>query len=165
VLVLVNGKRRHITSLVHVNGTVGRGSTSVDLNAIPASSIERIEVLRDGAAAQYGSDAIAGVVNIVLKSGPQQSIQATTGQAVSSENGRTHRDGEVVQVGGTFGTGLGTGGFLTLSGEFRDRNRTNRAYPDTRQQYFPADDPRNAREPSISSWQGDGDSRETSAAS
>src|SRR5688500_9616148 len=59
VLVLLNGKRRHNTALVHVNGTVGRGSTSVDLNAIPANSIERIEVLRDGAAAQYGSDAIA----------------------------------------------------------------------------------------------------------
>jgi iron complex outermembrane recepter protein len=69
VLVLLNGKRRHNTALVHVNGTVGRGSTSVDLNAIPANAIERIEILRDGAAAQYGSDAIAGVVNIVLKSG------------------------------------------------------------------------------------------------
>jgi hypothetical protein len=61
VLVLVNGKRRHNTALVHVNGTIGRGSTSVDLNAIPATAIERIEVLRDGAAAQYGSDAISAV--------------------------------------------------------------------------------------------------------
>ena len=69
VLVLINGKRRHTTALVHVNGTVGRGSTGVDLNAIPVSAIERIEILRDGAAAQYGSDAIAGVINIVLKSG------------------------------------------------------------------------------------------------
>src|SRR5262249_4688485 len=68
VLVLVNGKRRHTTALVHVNGTMGRGSTGVDLNAIPVSAIERIEILRDGAAAQYGSDAIAGVINIVLKS-------------------------------------------------------------------------------------------------
>ncbi|HET7746673.1 MAG TPA: TonB-dependent receptor plug domain-containing protein, partial [Vicinamibacteria bacterium] len=71
VLVLVNGKRRHTTALVHVNATVGRGSTGVDLNAIPVAAIERVEILREGAAAQYGSDAIAGVMNIVLKSGKQ----------------------------------------------------------------------------------------------
>ena len=69
VLVLINGKRRHQSALVHLNGSIGRGSTGVDLNAIPVSAIERIEVLRDGAAAQYGSDAIAGVINIVLKGG------------------------------------------------------------------------------------------------
>ncbi len=69
VLVLVNGKRRHSTALVHVNNSPSRGDNGVDLNAIPAAAIERIEVLRDGAAAQYGSDAIAGVINIVLKSG------------------------------------------------------------------------------------------------
>ncbi len=68
VLVLVNGKRRHTTALVHVNNSPSRGDTGVDLNAIPAAAIEQIEVLRDGAAAQYGSDAIAGVINIVLKS-------------------------------------------------------------------------------------------------
>ena len=67
-LVLVNGKRRHPTALLNINGSVGRGSAAVDLNMIPAAAIERIEVLRDGAAAQYGSDAIAGVINIVLKS-------------------------------------------------------------------------------------------------
>ena len=67
VLVLLNGKRRHTTALINVNGTVGRGQSAVDLNAIPASMIDRIEILRDGAAAQYGSDAIAGVINIVLK--------------------------------------------------------------------------------------------------
>jgi len=67
VLVLINGKRRHNSSLVNVNGTFGRGSVGTDLNAIPVASIKRIEVLRDGAAAQYGSDAIAGVINIVLK--------------------------------------------------------------------------------------------------
>src|SRR5207244_2894150 len=69
VLVLINGKRRHQTGLIHINSTIGRGSTGVDLNAIPVSAIERIEILRDGAAAQYGSDAIAGVINLVLKSG------------------------------------------------------------------------------------------------
>src|SRR6266581_5898795 len=72
VLVLVNGKRRHSSALVNVNGTFGRGTVGVDLNAIPAAAIERIEVLRDGAAAQYGSDAIAGVINIVLKDQAQR---------------------------------------------------------------------------------------------
>ena len=67
VLVLINGKRRHQSALVNVNGTVNRGTVGTDLNAIPASSIDRVEILRDGAAAQYGSDAIAGVINIVLK--------------------------------------------------------------------------------------------------
>ena len=66
VLVLINGKRRHNSSLVNVNGTFGRGSVGTDLNSIPAAAIKRLEVLRDGAAAQYGSDAIAGVINIVL---------------------------------------------------------------------------------------------------
>ena len=69
VLVLVNGKRRHQSALVHLNSSIGRGSTGVDLNAIPLSAIDHIEILRDGAAAQYGSDAIAGVINIVLKGG------------------------------------------------------------------------------------------------
>lgn len=66
-LVLVNGKRRHVSALLNINGTVGRGSAAVDMNAIPALAIERIEVLRDGASSQYGSDAIAGVINIRLK--------------------------------------------------------------------------------------------------
>lgn len=67
-LVLINGKRRHQSSLINIFGTRGRGNTGTDMNAIPASAIERIEILRDGAAAQYGSDAIAGVINIVLRS-------------------------------------------------------------------------------------------------
>ncbi len=66
-LVLVNGKRRHVSALLNINGTVGRGSAAVDMNSIPALAIERIEVLRDGASSQYGSDAIAGVINIQLK--------------------------------------------------------------------------------------------------
>src|ERR1700730_6991643 len=66
-LVLLNGKRRHNTALVNINGSVGRGSVGTDLNAIPMAAIDHIEVLRDGAAAQYGSDAIAGVINVVLK--------------------------------------------------------------------------------------------------
>jgi iron complex outermembrane receptor protein len=66
-LVLINGKRRHVSALLNINGTVGRGSAAVDLNLIPGLAISRIEVLRDGAAAQYGSDAIAGVINVQLK--------------------------------------------------------------------------------------------------
>ena len=66
-LVLVNGKRRHAASLVNVNGTIGRGSSAVDLNTIPTAIVQSIEVLRDGASAQYGSDAIAGVVNLRLR--------------------------------------------------------------------------------------------------
>ncbi|MBK6391386.1 MAG: TonB-dependent receptor [Saprospiraceae bacterium] len=79
VLILVNGKRRHTSALVHVNGTVGRGSTGVDINSIPSSAIERIEVLRDGASAQYGSDAIAGVINIILKKDAGFDFEMSTG--------------------------------------------------------------------------------------
>jgi iron complex outermembrane receptor protein len=82
-LVLVNGKRRHQGALVHVNGSVGRGSTQVDLNAIPPSAIEKIEVLRDGAAAQYGSDAVAGVINIILKEKGTTDVSVTYGQNFS----------------------------------------------------------------------------------
>src|SRR5213080_1381201 len=84
VLVLVNGKRRHSSALVHVNGTFGRGTVGVDLDAIPAAAIERIEVLRDGAAAQYGSDAIAGVFNIVLK---KQTERLEVGSTVGTTPG------------------------------------------------------------------------------
>ena len=123
VLVLVNGKRRHTTALVHVNGSVGRGSTSVDLNAIPVSAIDRIEILRDGAAAQYGSDAIAGVINVVLRSDARRSISGSIGQT-------TEGDGRVSQVQVNYGQGFANNGFLHLSAEWRDRDSTNRARPD-----------------------------------
>jgi iron complex outermembrane receptor protein len=155
VLVLVNGKRRHNSALVNVNGTVGRGSTAVDLNAIPASAIERIEILRDGAAAQYGSDAIASVVNIVLKTGSRREALASAGQT-------TQGDGRVLQVAGTGGIDVGETGYVTLSAEFRDRENTNRSLPDTRQQYF-ANDPRNTNRALINHRQGDSDSRDAGA--
>ena len=82
-LVLVNGKRRHVSSLLNINGTVGRGSAAVDLNMIPGLAISRIEVLRDGASSQYGSDAIAGVINIQLRS-------ADNGGRVTATYGRYH---------------------------------------------------------------------------
>jgi iron complex outermembrane receptor protein len=134
-LVLVNGKRRHTTALVHVNQSVGRGSTSVDLNAIPVSAIERIEILRDGAAAQYGSDAIAGVINIILKSGVQTSLSSSVGRSLSEFEGlggrASYDDGRVVHVDGNFGRTIREDGFIHVSGEFRDRQRTNRTRVDT----------------------------------
>ncbi|HET7457514.1 MAG TPA: TonB-dependent receptor, partial [Gemmatimonadaceae bacterium] len=95
VLVLLNGKRRHTSALVNVNGSIGRGSAAVDLNAIPASMIERIEVLRDGAAAQYGSDAIAGVINIVLKSTGPGAASTTFGETATKFAGVSRHDGQV----------------------------------------------------------------------
>ena len=84
-LVLINGKRRHVSSLLNINGTVGRGSAAVDLNTIPALAIERIEVLRDGASSQYGSDAIAGVINVQLKRAVNTGrLQVSYGKYVTS---------------------------------------------------------------------------------
>ena len=119
-LVLINGKRRHNTSLVHVNTSVGRGSAGVDLNAIPAASIKRIEVLRDGAAAQYGSDALAGVINIVLNDDPDiGSFNVSYGQYSS--------DGETTNIDITNGFNFGDGGYVSGSLNYRDRAATNRA--------------------------------------
>jgi len=127
-LVLVNGVRRHQTALVNTfaYGT-GAGSSGVDLNAIPSSAIDRIEVLRDGASAQYGSDAIAGVVNMVLKEGQLTPF-------LNSSVGRYHPndysdDGTTVNVNGGFGVGIGRGS-LGVFGEFLDRQATNRAWAD-----------------------------------
>lgn len=140
-LVLVNGKRRHSSSLVHLNGTTGRGSSNVDLNAIPISAIKRIEVLRDGASAQYGSDAIAGVINIVLKDNAQ-------GGDLSLSMGQTYAgDGEQIKLHGSVGIDLNNRGALVLAGEYHDKERTNRAGLDPRPQYEfinGAPDPREA---------------------
>jgi iron complex outermembrane recepter protein len=128
-LVLINGKRRHRTAIINVNGTIGRGSSPVDLNAIPSSAIQRIEVLRDGAAAQYGSDAIAGVINVVLK-------DADHGGGVDARYGIHDRgDGELFQLAGNIGFAFGNGGFINISAEGRDKDFTNRAEADLRQQY------------------------------
>jgi len=120
-LVLVNGKRRHQAALIHVNTSVGRGTAGTDMNAIPAASIKRIEVLRDGSAAQYGSDAIAGVINIVLD-------DADSGGRIDTSYGEyTDGDGDVTNVNVVKGLSLGDDGFLNLSFNYRDRGRTNRA--------------------------------------
>ncbi|MFI0428682.1 TonB-dependent receptor domain-containing protein [Mariniflexile sp. HMF6888] len=133
VLVLVNGKRRHTSSLVNVNGTPGRGSVGTDLNAIPAASIKRIEVLRDGAAAQYGSDAIAGVINIVLKNNVNELTATVTTGANISKNANDHDggvDGEKTQIDLNYGIPLGdNGGVINLTGSLTSRERTSRAKP------------------------------------
>lgn len=157
VLVLVNGKRRHITATVQ-GGPVLRGTSPVDINPIPPQSIDRIEVLRDGAGAQYGSDAIAGVVNIILKSDPRSEVTASYGTALSSEGGRDFRDGRARSIAVSHGVASATGAHVVLTGEFRDREPTNRAYPDARPQYFDGD-PRNGNPPRISSHIGDSFSR------
>jgi iron complex outermembrane receptor protein len=136
-LVLVNGKRRHATALVHVFGvSVGAGPSGVDLNAIPSSAIERIEVLRDGAAAQYGSDAIAGVVNVVLKEGvAQPQVTLSAGRFTPSA---FPADGDAIDVAAAWGVPLGRGS-VTLLAERRSRESTNRAGADPYDQLVPGD--------------------------
>ena len=120
VLVLVNGKRRHGSALIHVNTSVGRGTAGTDLNAIPVSAIKRIEVLRDGASAQYGSDAIAGVINIILKDSYDGALHTSVGQTYESDGTRyTARLNKGFQIGEE--------GVLHTALEFSSRGRTNRA--------------------------------------
>ncbi|MCK0145730.1 TonB-dependent receptor [Arenibacter sp. F26102] len=130
VLVLINGKRRHTSSLINVNGTFGRGSVGTDLNAIPAAAIQRIEVLRDGAAAQYGSDAIAGVINIILnKSVNELTATVTTGaNFTKNANDQTGGvDGETTNISASYGIPLGdNGGFINFSGDFDVREEYSR---------------------------------------
>lgn len=122
-LVLVNGKRRHQASLIHINNSVGRGTAGVDMNAIPAAAIKRIEVLRDGAAAQYGSDAIAGVINIVLKDDSDGGSLGVSGGQYSEGDGTT------TNVDFFKGFSLGDTGFMGLTFNYRDRESTTRANP------------------------------------
>ncbi len=135
---LVNGVRRHATALVNTNGSVGRGSAAVDLNAIPSTAVERIEVLRDGAAAQYGSDAIAGVLNLRLRQASSGGGASVTYGGYLTDftgfygGGKDISDGEALTVAGWQGFGLGSDGFLTASVEYRDRARTNRSDIDPR---------------------------------
>ncbi len=169
-LVLVNGKRRHTSALLNLNGSVGRGSAAVDLNTIPPLAIERIEVLRDGAASQYGSDAIAGVINVQLRRSQGNRAQVTYGQYRTSMDGvlqqggpvvgadgqpvldtnagagdvflltdsgetRERRDGGTLTLAANFGLPVGPDGYLNLTGQFQDRNATNRSGADPRRQY------------------------------
>lgn len=126
VLVLINGKRRHTTSLININSTFGKGTVGTDLNAIPTSSIKRIEILRDGAAAQYGSDAIAGVINIILEDEVNKLRINTTGSGYTSRNSEGGIDGQTFQLGTNYGIQLGQRGFINLAGSIDFRNPTNR---------------------------------------
>ena len=148
-LVLIDGKRRHTTSVVNVNGSQGRGSAPVDLSSIPVAAIDHIEVLRDGAAAQYGSDAIAGVINIILKKGAQ-------GGFAQLEGGQTSRhDGGQLAGSASAGYAFDSTGWLRLSVEERKQDHTNRAGPDTR-------DPTEPRYGQVNQRYGDPDSRQQS---
>jgi len=125
VLVLVNGKRRHQQALLNVQQTIARGSAGYDINSIPLAAIDHIEVLRDGASAQYGSDALAGVINIILKS----DVDVTQ---FTVEGGQTYEgDGDVWLGALNSGFEVGDGGFVNFSFEYRDRGETNRAGPDS----------------------------------
>lgn len=137
LLVMVNNKRRHASALVNANNSVGRGSSGVDLNAIPSSALENIEILRDGASAQYGSDAIAGVINLVLKSGKQPFSVTAKGGAT------THGDGQTLDVSASGGWAVGAGALFTAF-EYRNRDETNRAAPDPRDQIVAGDAGHNA---------------------
>lgn len=119
-LVLVNGKRKNQSSLVYVNDTPGKGEVGTDMKSIPAESIERIEVLRDGAAAQYGSDAIAGVINIILKERTDGEITANTG--ITSEG-----DGLMYDFGINKGVKVGNNGFANFTASYYHQDLTNRA--------------------------------------
>lgn len=129
LLVLVNGKRRHTTGALNTNNQIGRGDVAYDFSTIPVSAIGRLEVLRDGASAQYGADAIAGVINIVLDKSLGGSASVMTG--ITSEG-----DGQVIETNGSIGVPLGEDGVLRTSVRVQDRKMSNRALPDTRQQYF-----------------------------
>ena len=134
VLVLLNGKRRHTSSLVNINGTPGRGSVGTDLNAIPAFAIDRLEVLRDGASAQYGSDAIAGVINVAMKRATNQLTAAITAGSFNSKGANDHNggwDGGKYQIDLNYGTKIGEKGFINFTGSLMTRDDTQRAKPRT----------------------------------
>jgi iron complex outermembrane receptor protein len=137
-LVLVNGKRKNQSALVYINDTPGKGEVGVDLKSIPTAAIERIEVLRDGASAQYGSDAIAGVINMILKKG----VEFTT---VNARSGIT-TEGDGFNFGVDFNTSINVGdngGFLNLTVGYYEQEETNRAGTPGQDDLFgvPANDP------------------------
>ncbi|UXH76653.1 TonB-dependent receptor plug domain-containing protein [Roseateles amylovorans] len=130
VLVLVNGKRRHTSALVNLESKTGKGTNPVDFNTIPLSAVQRIEVVRDGAGAQYGSDAIAGVVNIILddrRSGGELNTEAGLFHTDFKPTGRTINDGQTQSASVSHGWALGERGFLRAGLEGLHRNATNRS--------------------------------------
>jgi iron complex outermembrane recepter protein len=175
-LVLVNSKRRHAASLVNVNGTVGRGSAAVDLNTIPAAAVRAIEVLRDGASAQYGSDAIAGVINVRLRTNRDGGEFTTTyGQRITDYDvlaasppaganwgaapaSRSRHDGEIINVSGWKGLAWGDAGFVMLAAEYLDQKHTERSGYDMRSLYPKVNGAFDAREAIVNrfdTWYGE----------
>ncbi len=171
-LVLLNSKRRHASSLVNVNGTIGRGASAVDLNTIPAAAVQSIEVLRDGASAQYGSDAIAGVINVRLKERrdggnvtvtygvnettydvPVAAAPTGANWSAPSSLSRDRSDGATTTVSAWKGFAWGDTGYLTIAAEYKDQSRTERTGYDTRQQYpTPVGGGFDAREATFDRW-------------
>ncbi len=182
-LVLVNSKRRHSAALVNVNGTVGRGSSAVDLNTIPTAAVRTVEVLRDGASAQYGSDAIAGVINVLLREAddgggatlsygrreteytvPVGTPPAGATWAAPASITRDRSDGATTTVSVWKGLSLAGVGFLTLSAERKDQDRTERGGYDVRQQYpriGTAFDPRENTIDRFNAWYGEPELEQT----
>lgn len=176
-LVLLNSKRRHSASLVNINGSIGRGSSAVDLNTIPTSAISAVEVLRDGASAQYGSDAIAGVINVRLKEAnsgggvnvtygyrdttytvPTNPAPAGLPITVPANVNRDREDGAVTTIAAWKGFDLAGRGFLTIAGEYKDQDNSERPGFDTRQQYplvGTAFDPRERTINRYNAWSGE----------
>jgi iron complex outermembrane receptor protein len=174
-LVLVNSKRRHASSLVNLNGSIGRGSASVDLNTVPSAIVKSIEVLRDGAAAQYGSDAISGVVNVRLRTdrdGGEGSIvygvhkteydllndAAPTGGTWTAPSSRKRTDGQTTTVSAWKGLPWGETGYITLAAEYKNQEHTERAGYDMRQLYSKngtAYDPRELTINRFDAWYGE----------
>ena len=150
-LVLVNGKRRHLSAFVNEVGTRGRGNSGTDLNAIPEAAIDHVEILRDGASAQYGSDAIAGVINIVLKNDINH-LNVTGGfsgyddQKYNTLNNvdpygyytGSKFDGKSGTIGADYGIAIGkNGGFLNIGANYENQGKTFRAIRDTNWQTNP----------------------------
>lgn len=177
-LVLLNSKRRHSSSLVNVNGTVGRGSAAVDMNTIPSSIVSSVEVLRDGSSAQYGSDAIAGVVNVRLKEEKSggglnfsygmrvtevetivDSVPTGATWSVADKAKYKRNDGETININGWVGVPITENGFLTVAFEALHQEKTIRTAPDWRQQYATPTaggfDPREASFDRYNAWYGE----------
>ena len=175
-LVLVNSKRRHSSALVNVNSTVGRGAASVDLNTIPTAIVKNIEVLRDGASAQYGSDALSGVINLQLRNNRDGGdITASYGERITQfdlilgpppvgatwtppSNKRSRRDGETSVISIWKGLAFGETGFMTVAAEIKDQKNTERAGWDFRPQYprvAGAFDPREKDANRFNAWYGE----------
>lgn len=130
LLVLVNGKRRHGSAIVNSETKIGRGTAAVDFNTIPLSAVERVEILRDGAGAQYGSDAVAGVINVLLDDDPERTdVELTFGGHVTHNDatGQDANDGETFTFAASTGFALPREGFLRVGLDVENRNRTNRA--------------------------------------